>query len=134
MQHSLENPPNPFDEPDCPCPLIAVQGLRAGYLQLSQPQGVMRYQDLSEALFVAARDWSKRLENLGARRVYWLMLSDVVRQLHWHLYPQWPEDTQAGLVLFEARQTLPQPSWNLSLATALADWSRAHQVRIKKPD
>jgi diadenosine tetraphosphate (Ap4A) HIT family hydrolase len=110
--------------------LVAVKGLRGGYLQLAQPEDIRQYGDLSDALFLAARDWAARLEALGAERVYWLMLADVVPHLHLHLYPRWPEDTTKGIPLFEARNTSPQPTWTEPLETALTEWVEAHQTLL----
>lgn len=120
---------NPFNLPT-ELPLVAIRGARAGYLQLAQTGTAQQYDALTPALFEAARDWAATLERLGAKRVYWITLSEVVRHLHIHLYPRWEEDMFKGIPLFEARETLPQPGWSPTLESALTDWASRHSVFI----
>jgi len=109
--------------------LVALQGQRNGYVQLSTPTEVTRYTNLPPALFTAATAWAAALETLGAKKVYWLMLSDVVPHLHLHLYPRWAEDTQRGTALFDARNE-PQPAWDCATTDALEAWAEKHSVHL----
>lgn len=110
--------------------LVAVCGRRGGYVQLAPAQEITQYRALPEELFLAARDWAARLEDLGAQRVYWITLSEVVRHLHIHLYPRWSEEETKGLALFEQRESLPQPEWQPETLAALDDWRRKFSVHL----
>ncbi len=120
---------NPFLT-DTERPLVAICGLRGGYLQVAAAREVTRYRELPEELFLAARDWAARLEELGARRVYWITLSEVVRHLHIHLYPRWSDDEPKGLALFEQRETSPQPAWTRETLAELDAWRQAYSVHL----
>ena len=102
--------------------LIALCGPRNGYLQLAPALCITTYAALPDAMVLAAKDWAVRLEALGARRVYWITLSEVVRRLHIHLYPRWSDEEPRGLALFEQREQPPQPEWTAPVRAALADW------------
>src|SRR5688572_26984434 len=105
-------------------PLVAIKGPRCGYLQLSTNAIHTRYADLPMRLFQASQAWASRLEQLGAPRVYWITLSEVVTHLHIHLYHRWPEDTEKGVPLFEAREKQPQPAWTDAVEAALVTWAK----------
>lgn len=113
--------------------LVALCSLRGGYVQLAPAREVTRYRELPEELFLAARDWAARLEELGARRVYWITLSEVVRHLHIHLYPRWSDDEPKGLALFEQREALPQPAWSRETLAELKAWRQAFSVHVIQP-
>jgi diadenosine tetraphosphate (Ap4A) HIT family hydrolase len=114
-------------------PLVALCGLRGGYIQLATAREVTDYSALPPELFFAAQAWAAQLEELGARRVYWITLSEVVRHLHIHLYPRWSDDEPRGLALFEQREASPQPPWTANLRDALDAWSVAHAVHLLRP-
>jgi diadenosine tetraphosphate (Ap4A) HIT family hydrolase len=111
-------------------PLVALINGRNGYVQLAPSTEITQYAGLDEALFRAAKAWAEILESHGTERVYWITLSEVVRHLHIHLYPRWPEDTLKGLPLFEARNTGIQPPWTGDLSKALATWAATHGVFV----
>lgn len=102
--------------------LMALCGLRKGYLQLAPAASITTYAELPDAMVLAAKDWAVRLEALGARRVYWITLSEVVRRLHIHLVPRWEDHEPRGLALFEQREQPPQPEWTATVRAALTDW------------
>lgn len=124
------NLPNPFFISSQQS-LVAIQGQRAGYIQLATSQEITEYSQLSVELFTAAKAWAATLEAHGAKRVYWLTLSEVVPHLHIHLYPRWTDDERKGLPLFEARNESPQPVWPSELKNALAEWVSKHDVYLK---
>lgn len=123
---------SPFLAPDSEAPLVALKGLRNGYLQLAANRPCECYADMPPELLLAARDWAAQLEVLGAKRVYWITLSEVVRHLHIHLYPRWEEDEPKGLSLFESRENGPQPPWTKAVEAALYDWIAAHGVMVRE--
>jgi hypothetical protein len=111
--------------------LIALCGKRDGYIQLATSQFIENYHELPASLHLAGLDWAKTLEALGAKRVYWFILSEQVRHLHIHLYPRWSdEEADRGITLFEKRDTFPQPEWSLSVTEALHDWGKQHDVYL----
>ncbi|MBK8190734.1 MAG: hypothetical protein IPK79_09840 [Vampirovibrionales bacterium] len=111
-------------------PLVAIPGARNGYLQLAPSTRAICYADLPDVALLAAKDWAARLEALGAPRVYWLTLAEVVRRLHIHLYPRWSDDLARGIALFEARNTAPQPPWTPRTLAERAAWAERWQVAV----
>jgi len=111
-------------------PLVAIRGERGGYVQLAPSREITNYADLPEGLFFAARAWAVELEKLGAKRVYWITLSEVVRHLHVHLYPRWSDDEARGIALFEQRESEPQPEWTDALRKACHAWAEDCQVHL----
>lgn len=111
--------------------LVAIRGMRRGYIQLAQPQEVTSYQDLSDEWLKAARAWAATLEALGAKRVLWIMLSEMVPHLHLHVYPRWTDEEVRGIALFEQREQAPQPAWDAATESALASWAAAHRVAVQ---
>jgi diadenosine tetraphosphate (Ap4A) HIT family hydrolase len=109
-------------------PLVVICGERCGYVQLASSNGATDYASLPDSLFLAAKSWAAELEALGAKRVYWITLSEVVRQLHIHLYPRWTDDEPRGLPLFDQRDHSPQPIWDAEVKRALQAWAEAYQV------
>jgi diadenosine tetraphosphate (Ap4A) HIT family hydrolase len=132
MHHPAQGTvPNPFSGYESTHkPLVAVKGARNGYLQLAPTQLTEHYGDLPPTLFAAATDWARILESLGAQRVYWVMLAEVVPHLHLHLYPRWTPDEPKGLPLFEARESAPQPAWTGTTQAALLQWAETHSVHV----
>jgi len=111
-------------------PLVALKGRRNGYIMLAPSRETEHYETLDDAALLAARAWATRLEQLGAPRAYWIVLSEVTRHLHIHLFPRWPEDSLSGVALFESRDTAPQPEWTEAVQNALHDWAQQFQVEI----
>jgi diadenosine tetraphosphate (Ap4A) HIT family hydrolase len=115
-------------------PLIALKGNRKGYLQLAPSEEITSFQQLSLQFFQAAQAWATHLEDLGAKRIYWITLSEVVPHLHIHLYPRWREDEPKGLALFEKRDEMPQPLWPEDpfheINQVLNRWAREYSVCI----
>jgi diadenosine tetraphosphate (Ap4A) HIT family hydrolase len=113
--------------------LVAVWGGRVGYVQVAPAHQCETYSLLPFDMLTASRDWAARLEALGAKRVYWVTLSEQVRHLHIHLYPRWSDDeTDRGTALFDARHTElanPQP-WPSDVLNALAAWARHWDVAL----
>ena len=83
--------------------LVAIKGMRKGYVQLATCDVIETYEQLPLALLEAAKAWAVILEKHGAKRVYWMTLSEVVTHLHIHLYPRWADDALKGIPLFEER-------------------------------
>ena len=110
-------------------PLVAIQGQRRGWVQLSTPTEITHYADLPPVLFTAATAWAAALETLGAPKVHWIMFSETVPHLHLHLYPRWAEDTARGTALFDARNE-PQPAWDCATTDALEAWAAKHNVHL----
>lgn len=110
--------------------LVALKGARNGYIQLAPRNYTTRFADLPPGLFEAARDWATCLQDLGAERVFWLMLAEVVDHQHLHLYPRWSADPLRGLDLFQARMNEPQPAWTPAVEEALKAWTARHQVEV----
>lgn len=129
-QTALPEPNHPFLSTTTDKPLVALLGQRNGYIMLAPSQETLHYESLSDAALLAARAWATRLEQLGSPRAYWIVLSEVTRHLHIHLFPRWPEDPQSGVPLFESRNTAPQPEWTETLKAALQAWATEHQVEI----
>ncbi len=121
---------NPFLEIAANLPLVAVTGLRNGYIMLATAAEITTYTDLPDALLMAAKDWAATLEQSGSPRVYWITLSEVTRHLHIHLFPRWPEDALKGVDLFSTRQTHPQPDWTTAQINQLKNWANHHGVTI----
>ncbi|MBX2860339.1 MAG: hypothetical protein KTR14_03835 [Vampirovibrio sp.] len=112
-------------------PLVALKGHRGGYVQLAPSREVTSYKEAPTEVFQAAHAWAAQLELLGARRVYWITLSEVVSHLHIHLYPRWTENELKGLPLFEAREDTVQPVWTPELTAALQEWAEKWQVHVE---
>lgn len=111
-------------------PFVVIKGARAGYIQLATSEEIIHYNQLPNELFQAAKTWAALLENQGAKRVYWLTLSEVVTHLHIHLYPRWSDDEPKGIPLFEDRNAPNQPEWPTELKAELNKWAREHQVYL----
>ncbi len=110
--------------------LAALPGIRGGYLQLAPTTLSTSYKDLPIEMFVAAKAWATRLESLGAKRVYWITLSEVLPHLHIHLYPRWHEDEARGIALFEERNESTQPPWTPEMTHALTDWATEYSIAL----
>lgn len=113
--------------------MVAIKGARCGYVQLAPAQDIQTYGELPTNVLAAAKDWACRLEMLGAKRVYWITLSEVVPRLHVHLYPRWTDEEPKGLVLFEAREKGLQPIWTEAVEQTLANWAAQQQVAVISP-
>ena len=122
---------NPFIQGDTDLPYCALTRNRNGYIMVATRQEVVSYAEFSLDLMAAAKAWSTILENHGAPRVYWIMLSEETQHLHMHLFPRWPEDTQKGIALFESRNITSQPAWTPELEAALAEWAKTWQVLVR---
>lgn len=119
---------NPFLQQSNPSRCIALRGLRNGYIQLAPSKELTLYNALDAQILIAAQHWCCALESLGAKRVYWLTLSEVLPHLHIHLYPRWSDSEIKGLALFEARHTPEQPAWTEATEAALIEWAAQHDV------
>lgn len=112
-------------------PLVSIVGQRAGYVQIASSQPCQTYAEFPDEVLLAAKEWARILESdFGSPRVYWITLSEAVRQLHIHLYPRWPEDTLMSLDLFNAREQYPQPEWSSDLQVALTQWSVTRDIHL----
>lgn len=120
---------NPF-QTQTDKPFVALTGKRCGYVQLAPAEETVHYNDLPDELFMAGKAWAGALENLGAKRVYWITLSEAVPHLHMHLYPRWLENEEKGLPLFEARNEPPQPEWTDEAVHALHRWAAEWKIHI----
>ncbi len=114
-------------------PLVTITGTRNGYIQLAPAQPITQYGQLPPALFTAAQAWAAILEEHGAKRVYWITLSEAVTHLHIHLYPRWSDTEAKGVPLFEDRNTAGQPPWTPPLDAALSEWAILHNVERLHP-
>lgn len=109
---------------------MALKGSRSGYIMLAPRAKIEQYADLPTEIWSAAQAWATTLEQAGSPRVYTIILSEVTRHLHIHLFPRWAEDTLQGTALFDTRDSHPQPSWTATLDSALAEWATAYQVSL----
>ncbi|WP_303674404.1 hypothetical protein [Vampirovibrio chlorellavorus] len=130
-------PPDPLNPQDNPflaipgnLPLVALKGARNGYIMLAPATAITQYADLPASIWAAAQAWAAMLEQAGSPRVYTVILSEVTRHLHIHLFPRWPEDTLRGTALFDTRDTQPQPLWTPALQDALTRWAQTHPVSL----
>jgi diadenosine tetraphosphate (Ap4A) HIT family hydrolase len=123
-------PGHPFLSSGTQKPLVALKGQRNGYIMLAPSRETEHYDTLSDEALLAARAWATRLEQLGSSRAYWIILSEVTRHLHIHLFPRWPEDTLSGVPLFESRDTTSQPTWQEDVISALLAWAEEFQVEV----
>ncbi len=124
------NPENPFLVIPGNRPLVALKGARNGYIMLAPAAEITQYADLPSTLWFAAQAWAAILEQVGSPRMYTVILSEVTRHLHIHLFPRWPEDELRGTALFDGRDTQPQPPWTPALQAALTQWAQTHQVSL----
>lgn len=122
---------NPFLEAPTDKAIVAIKGRRSGYLQIAPSIETNTYESLPLNILIAARAWAVALESLGAKRVYWITLSEMVRHLHIHLYPRWMETEAKGIELFEGRETQPQPDWTEPVETALYRWAETYHAEIR---
>lgn len=111
-------------------PNVALTRNRNGYIMIATHEEAVSYSDFSLDLMAAAKAWASILENHGAQRVYWVMLSEETPHLHMHLFPRWDGDELRGIALFEARNTQPQPAWTPDLEDALKAWSETWGVAV----
>jgi diadenosine tetraphosphate (Ap4A) HIT family hydrolase len=114
-------------------PLVAIKGRRAGYIQLATSTYINTYAQLPVRLFEAAKLWAAIVETHGAKKIYWITLSEVVDHKHIHLYPRWHKDNLDGLDLFNNRindEKTTINSWNSLLSDALLDWSNEYDVEL----
>lgn len=121
---------NPFLMSGVQQPIVAILGKRKGYLMVAPAHDVQTYANLPDEVLLAAKAWALTLEQSGASRVYWIILSEVTRHLHIHVFPRWPEDSLTGVALFESRDSDLQPAWSASINHALKEWARTHDVHI----
>lgn len=120
---------NPF-ELETTKSFVAIKGVRAGYIQLACSKLTTKYSQLPEQLYTAAKEWAIILENLKAKRVYWITLSEQVKHLHIHLYPRWSDEEIKGLDLFEDRNNNEQPQWSDELNFQLKKWADEFDVEL----
>jgi diadenosine tetraphosphate (Ap4A) HIT family hydrolase len=128
-------PPESFDIPspfrvDTDKPVVGIPGKRQGYLMIASAREVFRYADIPDAVFSAARSWAVTVEELGAQRVYWIVLSEVTPHYHIHVFPRWPHDSGKGIPLFESRDSDPQPAWEEPASACLERWAREWDVHL----
>lgn len=124
------HPPNPFLASKTVQPLVALCGKRNGYVMIAPRQEITKYATLPMEPLLAAKAWAERLEQLGAPRAYWIILSEVTPHLHIHIFPRWPEDNLTGLALFESRDGNPQQAWTPAVQDALHQWANHHHVEL----
>jgi diadenosine tetraphosphate (Ap4A) HIT family hydrolase len=110
--------------------LVALCGVRNGYILLATREVIESYADWQDSVFNAARAWSAALDSLGSPRVYWIMFSEETRHLHMHLFPRWEGDTLKGVPLFETRHLPGQPGWTSEVKDALQQWAQEFDVEV----
>jgi len=111
-------------------PFVALTRNRNGYIMIAAHEEKTSYADFSLDLMAAAKAWATVLEQHGAARVYWIMLSEETPHLHMHLFPRWESEGSKGIALFEARNNTPQPAWTPELQAALAVWAKEWKVAV----
>lgn len=111
-------------------PIVALCGARNGYVMIAPSQEITAFQDLPESVLIVAKAWATTLENSGSPRAYWIMLSEVTRHLHIHVFPRWAEDHLKGIALFETRETELQPAWTPAVKAALEQWAKEFNVAL----
>ena len=109
---------------------VVLKGNRNGYIQLATSNEITSYQGLTPDLMQVALSWCQILEKNGAKRVYWVTLSEAVRHLHIHLYPRWLDEEAKGIELFESRDNLCQPDWTEPIHQVLEEWANNYDVAI----
>jgi len=111
-------------------PFVAIAGKRNGYIQLATSHEIHQYAGMPDDLLLASKAWAIALEKLGARRVYWITLSEAVHHLHIHLYPRWDDDEPKGLPLFEQRDNPNQPAWTPDSLAARETWATHWHIEM----
>jgi diadenosine tetraphosphate (Ap4A) HIT family hydrolase len=115
-------------------PLVALCGVRNGYIMLATSEIIESYADWQDSVFNAAKAWAGVLESLSSPRVYWIMFAEETRHLHMHLFPRWDSDTLKSVPLFETRHAPGQPVWTPEVKEAFGRWSQEFNVEIVNPE
>lgn len=111
-------------------PFVALLGKRNGYIQVATTTEATTYAELNPRLMLVAYHWCQQLEALGAKRVYWITLSEAVPHLHVHLYPRWFANEVKGVELFNQRENEPQPLWNEPTKKQSEQWAEQYNVHM----
>ncbi|MDJ0625821.1 MAG: hypothetical protein QNJ31_05580 [Candidatus Caenarcaniphilales bacterium] len=114
--------------------LVAIKGKRKGYLQIACPRSTEKYSEVPDEVFLAAKKWASILEDCGAKRVYWITLSEKVKHIHIHLYPRWSDDEEKGVQLFENRNNENQPNWSDEINLQLSNWANSNNFDVEVID
>lgn len=120
---------NPFLACSTDKNFIALKGLNKGYLQIAPAKFVNNFSDLNSNIFQIAHSWAQILEKLGAKKVYWITLSEALPHLHIHLFPRWEDQSIKGLDLFALREQCLW-SWNQETNNCLYVWAKENQIEI----
>jgi diadenosine tetraphosphate (Ap4A) HIT family hydrolase len=108
--------------------LVCIKGKRPGYIQVASSKMVTEFKNLPNQALECAKAWAGELEKLGAKRVYWFILSEEVRHLHIHLYPRWNDEESRGITLFEKRFEEVCEPWSKVLAEKLEQWALKYDI------
>jgi hypothetical protein len=117
-------------------PFVALVGKRAGYVQVAPNRNITQHAAVPLALFDACQAWSAFLQSQEqVAKVYWVQFSEVVEQLHWHLYPRFSQDALKGTQAFEARNDPSAAvSWELHWQAALWQWAKRYDIAVLDPE
>ncbi len=108
---------------------IALKGQTNGYLQIAPAEFTDNFNNLNPQIFLIAQTWAQELEQLGAKKVYWITLSEIVTHLHIHVFPRWSDQEVKGLDLFALREECLWP-WNENTNKALNAWADKNQIAV----
>lgn len=130
----MKESPSPFCL-DTPCAVVAKAEGRAGYVQFASPSLSTTFATLPPVVLQVAHAWACQLEQWpNVERVYWFLLSEQVRHLHYHLFPRFANDTLRGTALFDARfEASHSPEWTQEQRLCLEQFCHQHHVALLPP-
>jgi diadenosine tetraphosphate (Ap4A) HIT family hydrolase len=120
---------------DSTLPYVARVEGRLGYVQFATREYISTFAELPLELLAICQKWASLLEaHPECERVYWVLLSEQVPHLHYHLYPRLTSDALKGTALFDDRFNLQhQPAWPAELKEKLHAFCNTEGVHLIPP-